>query len=368
MWPVTVVHRFSIVFAQPRHLRKGALCFVQAAHRAAGIAPGPPRGGLRPQAALGWRVAGCRLQRGQVCRLAGHHRHHQAQGRHLIGQTSALTGGHFRLGLQCDLGLLQELAHFSGLAGKGERPGLRDTQPGPSPGGFLRQAFDPAEQGMQVAARQQRRGVTLHQGGGPAIVAGLQRVVDGFVQEVVRFKPCGSARVQPRQGVRRQLFQSDLQETRKQVVEAEPLSLGVQRRQEQIGAAGLLDQALAHAWRCGRDGLAQRGGEAVQDGDGEQETPQVFRLIVEHFLGQVVQQVALAARQSVQDTRDLGPALEREGRHLQPGRPALQPGVQHSQVLGPQAQARRVREEVGRLGGGEAEIIRAQLHQLAAAR
>ena len=51
-------------------------------------------------------------------------------------------------------------------------------------------------------------------------------------------------------------------------------------------------------------GVAHSTGQLAEDGGGEQERPDVVGLAVEHLLDQVVQDVAMAAREALDEPRD----------------------------------------------------------------
>jgi hypothetical protein len=148
-----------------------------------------------------------------------------------------------------------------------------------------------------------------------------------------------------------------------QVVIAPPAAQLIQRDQEQPRPFGLLEQRLA-ALAAG-DGVAQRAAEPVQHRGLEQERPQLLVLPLEHLFGQVVQDVPVAAGERGHERGGIVLPAQGQRGQLQPGRPALGPGRQrrHRRI---RQSRRRVLEQLPGLRGGEPQVGRADLGQLAA--
>ncbi len=100
--------------------------------------------------------------------------------------------------------------------------------------------------------------------------------------------------VQLRHHTSRLLYlQAGAEQTGEQVVVAPPAAYLIQRDQEQARPLGLLEQRLA-ALAAG-DGVAQRAAEPLEHRGFQQERAHLLALALQHFLGQVVQDVAVAA-------------------------------------------------------------------------
>ena len=113
------------------------------------------------------------------------------------------------------------------------------------------------------------------------------------------------------------------------------------------------------------DGIAQRTAQPVENGGLQQEAAHAFRLALKNLLDQVVQHEAVAAGEGLDEAGGVRSPLHGERRQLQAGDPAFGAGLQGGDVLRREVEAHHPVEELGGFGGGEAQVGRAQLGQLA---
>ena len=95
---------------------------------------------------------------------------------------------------------------------------------------------------------------------------------------------------------------------------APPATHVVQGDKEQVGPLDLLQQLLAVGPAGHR--FAQRAAQPLQHRAFQQEGPQLWGLAVQDFLGQVVEHVAVAAREPLHELTDVAAALQRQGGQL----------------------------------------------------
>jgi len=94
--------------------------------------------------------------------------------------------------------------------------------------------------------------------------------------------------------------------------------------QEQIGARKLFEQQRAVA--SAGDGIAERGRQAMEKGRAQQKVLDRGRLRCQHFVKEILQNVAMASGKGVQKALDFGwrlPVMEGKGRQAQAGGPAF---------------------------------------------
>ena len=104
---------------------------------------------------------------------------------------------------------------------------------------------------------------------------------------------------------------------------------------------------------------------ALQDGRLEQKGLQVVGLTRKDLLDQVVDDVAMAAREGLDEARDIRAALQRERGQLQSGNPALRAGRERADLLCRKRQPHPLGEEGRCFLGAEAQVARAKLGQVA---
>ena len=158
-------------------------------------------------------------------------------------------------------------------------------------------------------------------------------------------------------------LQAGAQQVGEQVVIAPPAAHLVQRHQEQARPLHLLQQRLAALAAGNR--VAQRAGQPLQHRGLQQERPYVLALLFEDLLGQVVQDVPVAAGERGHESGGIVLSAQRQRGQLQPRCPALGPGRQRRH--------RRAGEGRGDLleqrrcfSRGEPQVGGAHLGQLAA--
>ena len=212
----------------------------------------------------------------------------------------------------------------------------------------------------------------LDQPGGPGHLPGGHRVPYRVVgQPTLRVPGC---RVAVQFGNLAGLFllQAGTEQVGEQVVVTPPAAHLIQRHHEQPGPFNLFQQRLA-AGPAG-DRVAQLPRQPLQDRGLKQKLTHLARLPLEHLLGQVVQDVAVAAGERGDEAVDVVVAAQRQASQLQPGGPALGPRGQRrgdrvrQRRTGPRSArgSRGLLQQRRRLLGCEPQIRGAQLGQLPA--
>ena len=212
----------------------------------------------------------------------------------------------------------------------------------------------------------------LDEPGGPGHLPGGDRVPDRVIGQPALRVPGGRVPVQCRNPRRLLLLQAGTQQVSEQVVVAPPAAHLVQGDHEEPGPFGLLQQRLAA--RPARDRIAQLPRQPLQHRGLEQEAAHLLALPLEDLLGQVVQDVAVAAGERGDEAVDVAAPAQRQASQLQPGGPALGPRGQRrgdcvrQRRTGPRSARRRrdLLQQRRRLPGREAQFRGAQLGQLLA--
>ncbi|MHC1787791.1 MAG: hypothetical protein AB9880_12110 [Christensenellales bacterium] len=137
----------------------------------------------------------------------------------------------------------------------------------------------------------------------------------------------------------------------------------IKRRDEHIAALKLFQHVFAVVISCER--VTQRTVQAVEDGGFKQKGTFMFGLALQDFLKQVVQDKAVAAAKGFDEAPGVCMPPHRYRRKLQSGYPALGTVCQRSDISVRNIQANHTIEEFTCLRGGKAQIIGAQLAQLA---
>ena len=116
--------------------------------------------------------------------------------------------------------------------------------------------------------------------------------------------------------------QARAQHVGEQLVVAEPLPPVVEGDEEEVVA---LEGAAASRAASSRpsDGVAQRAGEPVEHRGAQQELAHRRRLVGEHLLDEVVEDVAVVAGEPGDEGRDVLAPLQRDGGELQGRDPPL---------------------------------------------
>ena len=250
---------------------------------------------------------------------------------------------------------------------------LRQQQPRPGPDQVLGQLRKPPVNRRPFAVQEEDRVVMLlDQPGGPGHLPGGHRVPDRVIGQPALGVPGGRVTVQSGNPAGLFGLQAGAEEVGEQVVVAPPAAHLIQRHHEQPGPFDLLQQRLA-AGPAG-DRVAQLPRQPLQHRRLKQERAHLLTLVLEHLLGQVVQDVAVAAGERGDEPADVVLPAQRQGRQLQPGRPALGPrgqrrgGRVRQRRTGPRCAGRRrdLGQQRRRLPGREAQFRSAQLGQLPA--
>ena len=189
-------------------------------------------------------------------------------------------------GIQRDLGRLHAMAEESQARLGQQQPRPRAGQPGG-------QRRKPPLQGRAFAAQEKRVGVPLDQPRRPGGVPGGQGVPHRVIGQPMLLAPGGRVTVQARDPAGSLLLQAGAQQVGEQVVVAPPAAHIIQRHQEQVRPLRLLQHRLA-AVPAG-DRITQPAGQAFQQRGFQQEGAHLLALALEYLLGQVVQDIAVAA-------------------------------------------------------------------------
>ena len=212
----------------------------------------------------------------------------------------------------------------------------------------------------------------LDQPGGPGHLPGGHRMPDRVIGQPALRGPGGRVPVQIGNPAGLFGLQAGAEQVGEQVVVAPPAAHLIQRHQEQPGPFGLFQQRLA-AGPAG-DRVAQLPRQPLQHRGLQQKRAHLLTLVLEHLLGQVVQDIAVAAGERGDEAVDVGLPAQRQARQLQPGRPALGPRGQRrgdrvrQRRTGPRpaGRSRDLLQQRRRLPRREPQVRGAQLGQLPA--
>jgi len=205
-----------------------------------------------------------------------------------------------------------------------------------------------------------------------------QRMVDGFGGEIVLLVPRRRSKMQPRHLIWLCFLQAGAQQFGKEAVIAVPPALVVERHHEQIGLLQVFEDLLARGrsafilCRLNCEGIAESAAHPLQDTGSEQKGVDRFRLALEDFIGQVVEDEMMPAGKAIDESRHAvrSPAgyarLERKRGHLQAGDPALRLSVQGSHLGGFKIQPHCLIEKRGRFLERKAQVALADLGDLTA--
>ena len=154
------------------------------------------------------------------------------------------------------------------------------------------------------------------------------------------------------------------QEAAEEVVIPEPAPLVVQRDQEQVGAMDFADQFGAVG--PSRERVAQRCAHAVEDRGQQQEVTHPRGLAGQHLLAEIVDDVPVRARESLDECRRVGPVLQAQRRELQACGPSFGPRQEPVHVLLGQLRPEPVAEEFPRLVEAEPKMFGPQFGEFPA--
>jgi hypothetical protein len=177
--------------------------------------------------------------------------------------------------------------------------------------------------------------------------------------------------MQPGERIRMHLRQTHSQRLGAQRMVPEPTAVGIHSLEEQVRPLQVIQDPARIVPAADR--VAQRGRKPLQNGGVHQEALDVLRLLPEHFVRQVIRDVAVPAAELAQESgnvrrasRPLQHRLDRRGRELYPGRPALGAFFQKGEIFRGEAEV----EGSGKKGEGflvrELQILRPDLGKPAA--
>ena len=259
------------------------------------------------------------------------------------------------------LGRVQQRLHGPQVTAHARHLRLSQQQPGAGTNQVLGQRREPALDGGLLATQVEHRvEVLFDQPGGPFLLARGQGVPDRLVGQPLLLVPSRGVAVQA-PGTLRVLFQPGPEQVGEQMVVAPPAPDIVELHHEQAGPVHLFEQFLAVV--AAGDRVAQRPAEAFQHRRLEEEVRR-SRLPFEDLLGQVVQDVPVAAGEGGHEARDVGLGAQRQRRQLQPDGPAFGPFGQRGGGREVEV-GRDLAEQFRRLVEVEPEIGGAHLTQLA---
>ena len=152
------------------------------------------------------------------------------------------------------------------------------------------------------------------------------------------------------------------QEIPEEVVVAVPVPLVVQRDDERVRVLHL-PQQVGRSARA-RDRVTELRAQPVEDGGGQQEVVDLGGLPVQDLRRQVVDDVAIVAGEGGDEVVGVVASPQREGGHVQAGRPPLGPVDEPGHVDGIEFQPVVLVEQVGRLGDREPEVGDGDLAQV----
>ncbi len=205
---------------------------------------------------------------------------------------------------------------------------------------------------------------------GVLVVATRDRVPYGIAQQPVLGQPSAGGGVQLTDPVAMPGSQTGTQRVGEQLVVAVPPALIVERDDEQVLALKGLQHQLTV--RATSQGVAKPTRQLVEHGSVEQEGPYLVRLPVQHLLNKVVKDEPMASRERLDKPSDvsrpvagarMGPG--RQPGQLQPHRPPLSARLERGHERRLQRQPHHLVEEHLSFIGGEPEVRRPHLHELA---
>ena len=191
-----------------------------------------------------------------------------------------------------------------------------------------------------------------------------QGVLDRRVLLAVLLMPRTRPAVQFGHRVRLLLGQPRLQHLREQVVVAIPMTVVIERHEEQVGPIKRLQHRPAVS--ASRDRIAERRIHTAENRGVQQEGAHLRRLVLQHLLDQVVDDVSVVSGEPGDEIGDVISTAHRESRQLERRDPSLRAIVERGDLLRRQRQPHRAGEIVRRLFRGEPQVCRAYLDQITA--
>ena len=142
------------------------------------------------------------------------------------------------------------------FAGEQVRPGPENAESRAAEQHLLGELSEPAVHRCKLPSTEDRADLRHHPAdGGP--VAGREAVLDRFVRQAVRLEPAGRSAVDLSLAVWGLTAQALAQRFAEQVVVAVPVSVGVERHQEQVGALQVVERGAPP--RCASNCIAKTG-------------------------------------------------------------------------------------------------------------
>ena len=143
-----------------------------------------------------------------------------------------------------------------------------------------------------------------------------------------------------------------------------PLAPVIERHDEQIAALQCFQHFSAVVPPCNR--ITQGTTQAAQNGGLQQEAAYTFRLVLQNFFGQIIQDKTVAAGKGFDEAGSVFMPPHGDRRELQTGDPSFGAGLQSGDISGREIQAHHPVKKFGGFGGGKAQIGGAQFSQLTA--
>ena len=228
------------------------------------------------------------------------------------------------------LGLGQIGGDFTDLPAQQVHPGKVQIGAGAGVPPHRGQGIDPPLHTPGVAVIEQSPAVGLDQLDAGRKVSTGQAVFDGLGRLVVAGIPVARPPVQGGERFRLGALELVAQEFGEEVVIAIPAPLVVQGHQEEVGGQQIFQQGRAAA--LARDRIAQVAGQPGENRRLQQKGLDRGRLGIQHLFGQIAEDKAVAAAEILDESRRVGPALQRERCQLETGDPALRLFGQPGQV------------------------------------
>ncbi len=195
-------------------------------------------------------------------------------------------------------------------------------------------------------------------------VQGRQSVPDRFLCQILGLVPKAGALVEQRQLFRLFAEQVGPKDVGEEVMVAVPFPPVVEGDDEEVGALQCREHAASIV--AAGDSVAQWPGEPVENRRVQQEAANRVRLVFQHLLDQVVDDVAVVPGEPGNETGGVVAPLEGERSELKGGNPSLRSLSQSRHFLRGQAQPRHPVEIGGCLLGRKAQLRGTDLDELSA--
>ena len=224
--------------------------------------------------------------------------------------------------------------------------------------------LEPRPQGLVLTALAQPRCGRLDEVGGPLVVLAGEGVHDRGLDVALLLAPPARPPVELEHRRRVLGEEPGPEHVGEEVVVPVPAATVVERDEEEVRPVEPFD----HGGAVGATGhrVAGLGGEPIEDRRVEQERADLLGLVLEHLLGEEVDDEAVVAGEAGDEVGGVDAPLHRERGELQGRDPAFGAGLESGHVALVEAQAHRVVEVGGRFAVGEAEVRGADLEEIAA--